>query len=429
MQTNEVEIIEADIIEARNDETAVDAPEQDESDRSPAVALVVRAPERSALSAEHAAQAKQAHEAAEMFARAAMSENTRSQYEKEARYFVAWVQATGLAMLDAGSARAYLAHLATNGGRKAAGINVARAALVKLFEVMGGPNLSDDPAIRAVMRGIRSTLAIERPQTQAKGIDAETLRAMVETLPGAYAVLGSRASVIVAGIEYNAGKLSFQQYEQAINSFGVTSDLLAWTVTRYENDRLRFLRDRALLLVSFAMAARRSEVTGKRGIKAEDITFNAKGCTIRIRVSKTDQSGKGTTKGIHFAQDPEACPVRALRAWLDAAGIKKGYAFVSVQEFDRASSLRERAEQGKAKPLSHCRAVQIIKESYERATGESAESISGHSMRRGAATAVAEKTGDVLAVRKVTGHKSTAMASRYVEDADVMRSNPLAGVL
>lgn len=177
------------------------------------------------------------------------------------------------------------------------------------------------------------------------------------------------------------------------------------------------------------MAARRSEVTGKRGIKAEDITFNAKGCTIRIRVSKTDQSGKGTTKGIHFAQDPEACPVRALRAWLDAAGIKKGYAFVSVQEFDRASSLRERAEQGKAKPLSHCRAVQIIKESYERATGESAESISGHSMRRGAATAVAEKTGDVLAVRKVTGHKSTAMASRYVEDADVMRSNPLAGVL
>lgn len=423
MSTNET-IIDATIIDERHDEHDVESIEQ-----APAVALVVRAPERSALSAEHAAQAKQAHEAADMFARAAMSENTRAQYEKEARYFVAWVQATGLPMLDAGTARAYLAHLATTGGRKAAGINVARAALVKAFEIMGGPNLSDDPAIRATMRGIRSALAIERPQTQAKGIDAETLRAMVETLPGAYAVLGAHAGTILAGIEHYAGKTSFAQYEQALNSFGVTSNLLVWTLTRYENDRLRFLRDRALLLVSFAMAARRSEVTGKRGIRAEDISFNAKGCTIRIRVSKTDQSGKGTTKGIHFAQDPEACPVRALRAWLDAAGIKKGFVFVSVQEFDRASTLQERAAQGKAKPLSHCRAVQVIKESYERATGESAEGISGHSMRRGAATAVAERTGDVLQVRRVTGHKSTAMASRYVEDADVMRSNPLAGIL
>jgi integrase len=423
MSTNET-IIDATIIDERHDEHDVESIEQ-----APAVALVVRAPERSALSAEHAAQAKQAHEAADMFARAAMSENTRAQYEKEARYFVAWVQATGLPMLDAGTARAYLAHLATTGGRKAAGINVARAALVKAFEIMGGPNLSDDPAIRATMRGIRSALAIERPQTQAKGIDAETLRAMVETLPGAYAVLGAHAGTILAGIEHYAGKTSFAQYEQALNSFGVTSDLLVWALTRYENDRLRFLRDRALLLVSFAMAARRSEVTGKRGIRAEDISFNAKGCTIRIRVSKTDQSGKGTTKGIHFAQDPEACPVRALRAWLDAAGIKKGFVFVSVQEFDRASTLQERAAQGKAKPLSHCRAVQVIKESYERATGESAEGISGHSMRRGAATAVAERTGDVLQVRRVTGHKSTAMASRYVEDADVMRSNPLAGIL
>ncbi len=252
MSTNET-IIDATIIDERHDEHDVESIEQ-----APAVALVVRAPERSALSAEHAEQARAAHEAADMFARCAMSENTRAQYEKEARYFVAWVQATGLPMLDAGTARAYLAHIATNGGRKAAGINVARAALVKAFEIMGGPNLSDDPAIRATMRGIRSTLAIERPQTQAKGIDAETLRAMVETLPGAYAVLGAHAQTIVAGIEHYAGKTSFQQYEQALNAFGVTSDLLVWTLTRYENDRLRFLRDRALLLVSFAMAARRS---------------------------------------------------------------------------------------------------------------------------------------------------------------------------
>lgn len=425
--TNSPSVIDATILDATIiDESAVE-PHDVESVRP--MALVVRAPERLALSPEHAAQAKHAQDAAEMFARCAMSENTRAQYEKESRYYAAWVHDVGLPLLDAATARAYLAHLATVGGRKAAGIGVARAALVKAFEIMGGPNLADDPAIRATMRGIRSALAIERPQTQARGIDADTLRAMVETLPGAYAVLGTNAPKINAGIEHNADRLSWTQYEQTMISFGVTSDFFAWLLPRYENDRLRFLRDRALLLVSFAMAARRSEVTGKRGIRAEDISFNAKGCTVKVRISKTDQSGKGTMKGLHFAQDPEVCPVRALKAWLDAAGIKKGYAFVSVQEFDRASTLQERAAQGKAKPLSHCRAVQIIKESYELATGQSAEGISGHSMRRGAATAVAERTGDVLAVRRVTGHKSTAMASRYVEDADVMRSNPLAGIL
>ncbi|MEQ1779607.1 MAG: hypothetical protein ABL863_13790, partial [Nitrosomonas sp.] len=84
------------------------------------------------------------------------------------------------------------------------------------------------------------------------------------------------------------------------------------------------LRDKALLLIGFAGAFRRSELVA---IQVEDVQFVPEGVVIHLRRGKTDQNGLGrnvaipTVKGRH-------CPVRALKAWLKRSGIESG---VSVQ--------------------------------------------------------------------------------------------------
>jgi site-specific recombinase XerC len=80
-------------------------------------------------------------------------------------------------------------------------------------------------------------------------------------------------------------------------------------------DRLSGLRDRALLLLGFAGAFRRSELVA---LDVADLEENETGLLVTIRGSKTDQERQGVT--IAIARGDIACPVKALREWLDAAG-------------------------------------------------------------------------------------------------------------
>jgi integrase len=80
---------------------------------------------------------------------------------------------------------------------------------------------------------------------------------------------------------------------------------------------LNGLRDRALLLLGFASAFRRSELVA---LDVADIAETATGVLVTIRRSKTDQDGEGVT--IAITRGDIACPARALREWLDAAGIE-----------------------------------------------------------------------------------------------------------
>jgi integrase len=70
------------------------------------------------------------------------------------------------------------------------------------------------------------------------------------------------------------------------------------------------MRDRAILLVGFAGAFRRSELAG---LTLDDIQFTNDGLVITLRHSKTDQEGEGYVKGIPYGSTPATCPVRAAR--------------------------------------------------------------------------------------------------------------------
>jgi site-specific recombinase XerD len=86
---------------------------------------------------------------------------------------------------------------------------------------------------------------------------------------------------------------------------------------------LKGLRDRALLLIGFAGALRRSELA----LNIEDIEETSDGMKITIRHSKTDQDA-GQTIAIPFGK--VACPVATLKEWISAAGIGSGAIFRSV---------------------------------------------------------------------------------------------------
>ena len=94
-------------------------------------------------------------------------------------------------------------------------------------------------------------------------------------------------------------------------------------------DSLLGVRDRALLLLGFAGAMRRSELVG---LDVTDLAIADDGLVVNIRKSKTDQVGVGRKIGIPFGEHSETCPVKAVQAWLDHSGLDEGALFRSVNK-------------------------------------------------------------------------------------------------
>jgi site-specific recombinase XerD len=95
-------------------------------------------------------------------------------------------------------------------------------------------------------------------------------------------------------------------------------------------DDLPGLRDKAILLLGFAGAFRRSEIVG---LQVRNIQIGDAGLIITLRRSKTDQEGSSFTKGIPVGTSDATCPKCALEAWLQPAGITNGPIFRPI---DRA---------------------------------------------------------------------------------------------
>ena len=163
--------------------------------------------------------------------------------------------------------------------------------------------------------------------------------------------------------------------------------------------RLKDRRDRALILVGFFGAFRRSELCA---VNCKDITHYPEGVQIRLRQSKTDQERRGRVVAIG-AGEAGYCPVRALSEWLSAAGIDHGPVFRAVS---RAGSVSDRALSPEA--------VNLIIKARVKAIGLDPSRFSGHSLRAGFATAAAHAGVPSWRIRAQTGHKSDAMLERYI---------------
>ncbi len=171
------------------------------------------------------------------------------------------------------------------------------------------------------------------------------------------------------------------------------------------------LRDKAVLLIGFAGAFRRSELAG---LDVEDLTSSDEGLVILIRKSKTDQEREGRKVAIPFGQNPLTCPVKALIDWLDAANIKTGPLLRSMTKFDRPRTTR----------MSDRTVADIVKK-YCSLIGKRTANFSGHSLRAGLATSAAMAGASEASIQKQTGHANLNVLRRYIREAEMFRDNAL----
>lgn len=297
---------------------------------------------------------KDAEEAAGNFALASKASATRRAYQADARDFAAWCEQHGLEPLPASvdAVAAYLASLAQS-GLKASSIMRKAAGIRYSHRLAGLESPTGSEAVKAVLAGIRRSIGTA--VTRKAPATAEALRAILAEIP----------------------------------------------------EDIRGLRDRALLLLGFAGALRRSELVA---LDVADIEEDAEGLHVRIKRSKTDQEGAGDFVSIPYGS--RLRPVAALRAWLEAANITGGPIFRSIGKGGVPASER----------LTDRSVATIVKKRVE-AAGFDPALFSGHSLRAGFVTSALHHGADILRVMDVTRHREVSTLKAYDRRAKAFRNH------
>lgn len=165
---------------------------------------------------------------------------------------------------------------------------------------------------------------------------------------------------------------------------------------------VREARDKALVLLGFSAAFRRSELVS---LDVGDLSWSSGGLSLRLRKSKTDQEGRSRAVAVPRV-DRGFCAVRAVEEWLTVGKIESGALFRSV---DR---------NGRVGPRLHAQSVSLIVKKLAAAEGLSDGTVSGHSLRAGFVTEAAKAGADLVSIRRQTGHASLDMLSRYIRSID-----------
>lgn len=294
------------------------------------------------------------------YARAEKAPATRKAYWKDFELFGLWCQDRDLDVLPASaeSVAAYLAFEADRGTRPST-IGRRCAAIRYVHSHRGHPSPTMDERVKAVVRGIRRTRGVAAQQ--ATPATADRIIAMAPRPDG--------------------------------------------TITA--------LRDRALLLLGFAGAFRRSELVALDVADFEEMT---EGLRVTIRRSKTDQEGAGNV--IAIVRGEVACPVTALRDWLRAAEITEGPVFRPIRRGGHLQGER----------LTDRSVANIVKSHAER-VGLDPALFSGHSLRAGFLTSAAKRGASIFKMMATSRHRSTASLVGYVRDQELFTDHAGAGLL
>ena len=178
--------------------------------------------------------------------------------------------------------------------------------------------------------------------------------------------------------------------------------LILKAIDKHENKEFKKIRDKSLLLLGFSGGFRRSELVS---IEYEDLEFVNEGLKIFIKRSKTDQIGEGSIKGIPYFENSEYCPVIKLKEWIEYFKINKGKIF-NISD----------------------KSVSLIIKKYASLTGLDPNMYGGHSLRSGFATSAAEAGAEERNIMAMTGHKTTQMVRRYIQEANLFKNNALNNI-
>jgi integrase len=297
---------------------------------------------------------------AERYPAGSIAASTRRAYASDWRMFAGWCARRSALALPAApvTVAAFLASEADRGFRP---VTIARrsAAIAAAHRDQNQPNPCDSASVRRVLSGIRREHGVA-PERRATPLDLDPLRAVIE-------------------------QLDHQEREHGQTLAG--------------------RRDRALILLGFAAALRRSELVA---LDVEQLQFTPRGLLVTITKSKTDQDQAGQTVAVPYATaSDQRCAVRAVRAWLQTAGIYRGAVFRRLRRGDHVSPDRLTAQ-----------SVALVLKRRAQAAGRAPEQLSGHSLRSGYITAAAAAGVEERKIQNVSRHKDIGVLRSYVRAAN-----------
>lgn len=304
---------------------------------------------------------EEASASAAAFAGESRAPNTLRAYRAAFGAFCAWSQASGIAEPFPATARAtaaYVSHLAAS-GRKAATIDLHVAAIALAHRTAGHETPTTTEAVRATLKGIRRSIGTKA--TRKAPATADALKKILRKIP-----------------ETVAGK-----------------------------------RDRAVLLLGFAAALRRSELVA---LRVADLERTPEGILVHIVRSKTDQIGAGHTVAVPVGSKLK--PVQAIDAWLSAGEIKEGPLFRAIDKGGRVSPYALTAQ-----------SVALIVKDWAEAAGLDPKLFSGHSLRAGFVTSALASGADLLKITHVTRHTKLETLAAYDRRAQAFRDHAGKGFL
>ena len=152
-------------------------------------------------------------------------------------------------------------------------------------------------------------------------------------------------------------------------------------------------------------------------LNVEDLEESELCFKVIIRHSQTDQEGAGQT--IAIMRGSEACPVAALRAWLEAAGITAGPIFRSVKTGGAVAGRLYLPPQS----------VADIVKAYAERVGLDPALFAGHSMRSGFLTSAAKRGTSIFKMMDRSRHRSVETLRGYVRDAEIFKRHAGASLL
>jgi integrase len=305
-------------------------------------------------------------EAAAAYARDAISPATQAAYQRDWSEFAAWcedrkVDARDLPV-DPVVVAAYLASLAKTHGSSALRGRVA--AIGYHHRRRGFAFLTSHPVIRETLSGIGR--AHGKPVRPAAALTSVEVKRLIETCA----------------------------------------------------EDLRGARDRALLLVGFAGAFRRSELAG---IDFRDLRFETDSVVIHLPRSKADQEGKGVDvvlprmRNATTGSASVTCPVRALEAWLRKAKIRRGRVF-------RAITVHGHLEAGLTPRGVHT--ILRYRATLAKLTVHESERLSPHGLRAGLITEAYLAGAPDEQVAAHTRHGDLSTMRGYRRRARITTDNP-----
>jgi site-specific recombinase XerD len=315
---------------------------------------------------------------ADQLARGSRAASTWRAYDSDLRHFRTWCADRGLTAVPATPATvaSYLADLEAT--HKPATIRRRLAAISVAHQAGGLDSPTTDAGVRAVWAGIR-----RRHGTAPRKVQAVRTQLVMRMVP-------ARESVRAADV-----------------------------------------RDRALLLIGFAGALRRSELVA---LDVEDVTEDDHGLRLRLRRSKTDQEGASRIVGVPYGSHPATCPVRAWRAWRSRLAPKEpviteeSNGTWSVDREPHGPAFRAVGSYGigvRSGRLSDRAVADIIKR-RALAAGLDPALFSGHSLRAGFATEAYAQGVPELAIMRHGRWRSATTMRGYVEEGSLWNDNAAA---